>query len=139
MPNELGPEPKPEAIPSPPSDESDSTAATAALSVGAVVESRSVAWWPVHEFVTELVAQANALPTAGTPSWCALMDCDPAKLVAVAVAGEHWVLRTETAQEARAEASKAIAASTDWPKVAQEVRQREAFRKANPWVTRVTA
>lgn len=101
-------------------------------------ESRAVSWWPVHEFITALVAQANTLPVAGTPSWCAMDDADPRKLLALAVAGEHHVLRMETAQEARAEASKAIAALAEWPKIAAEIRSRSAFRAANPWAKRVT-
>jgi hypothetical protein len=73
-----------------------------------------------------MVAQANHLPVAGTPAWCALSDDDPAKLVALAVAGEHHVLRVETAQEALAQASQAISACTDWSTVAQRVRNRSS-------------
>lgn len=84
-----------------------------------VVASRAVAWWPVHEFISAAVAQADNIPNAGTPAWCALADDDPRKLLAVAVAGEHHVLRIETAQEQRAEASRAIAASADWAEVSR--------------------
>lgn len=86
------------------------------------LDSRAVSWWSVHEFVAALIAQARSLPMAGTPAWCALADGDPRKLLAVAVAGEHHVLRMEIGQEARAEAAKAVAAAADWPKVAQEIR-----------------
>ncbi|OBK85290.1 hypothetical protein A5649_02675 [Mycolicibacter heraklionensis] len=79
-------------------------------------------WWATHQFITALIAQANDLPVAGTPAWCQLADGDPAKLLALAAAGEHAVLRWETAQEAAAEASKAIAASEDWPAFARCVR-----------------
>ncbi len=90
-----------------------------------------MSWWPAHEFIVAALAQAEAAPpVAGTPAWCALADSDPAKLLALAVAGEHWVLRMETAQEQRAEASKMIAASADWPAVAQEIRQRREARAA---------
>ena len=102
-------------------------------------DSRSVSWWPCHEFITALVARFNDLPMAGTPAWCGLDDGDPRKLIALAAAGEHHVLRMETAQEARAEASKAIAAAADWPAVAREVRQLAAFREANPWAVRKAA
>ncbi len=79
------------------------------------VESRSVSWWPVHEFVAALVAQANTTPpTAGTPAWCALADDDPRKLLAVAAAGEHHVLRVEIAQEAMAQAAKDISANAEY-------------------------
>ena len=101
------------------------------------VESRSVSWWPVHEFLAAVLAQANeAPPMAGTPAWRALADSDPTKLLALAVAGEHWVLRMETAQEQRAEASKAVAASADWPAVAQEIRQRREARSAGIYIPR---
>lgn len=33
--------------------------------------SQQVSWWPTHEFITELVANVNNLPVAGTPAWCA--------------------------------------------------------------------
>jgi len=92
------------------------------------IESRSVAWWPVHEFMAALVAQANDLPVAGTPDWCLLGDGDPRKLLAVAVAGEHHVLRVETAQEVHADASKSVASAADWSGVAREMRQRQEAR-----------
>lgn len=85
------------------------------------IESRQVAWWPVHEFLAAMLAQANTgpLPPAGTPSWCALADDDPAKLLAVAAAGEHHILRVETAQAAHAEASRAVATAADWTAAAR--------------------
>lgn len=84
------------------------------------IESRVVAWWPVHEFISALVDQANHQPVAGSPAWCLLADDDPNKLLALAVAGEHHVLRMETAQEALADASKVVAASTEWSKVGRD-------------------
>jgi len=91
----------------------------------ASIDSRAVAWWPVHEFVAALLAQADTVPpVAGTPAWLALADNDPAKLLAVAAAGEHHILRMEIAQEAAADASKTVAAAADWPAVAREIRQR---------------
>lgn len=83
--------------------------------------SQQVAWWPVHEFITELVAHTANVPAAGTPAWCALDDTDPAKLVALAAAGEYHVLRIETAQEHLAEASKSIAAAENWTALAQRI------------------
>lgn len=100
------------------------------------IESRSVAWWPVHEFVAALLSQVNDLPTAGTPAWCTLGDGDPRKLLAVAVAGEHHVLRVEMAQEASAEASKAIAAGQDWPLLARILQQREDARRCGARIER---
>lgn len=76
--------------------------------------SQTVSWWPAHEFIAELVAQYNYLPTAGTPAWCALSDGDPRKIIALAAAGEHHVLRVEVAQQNMADASKAVASSPNW-------------------------
>ncbi|WP_244606282.1 DUF2742 domain-containing protein [Mycobacterium attenuatum] len=92
--------------------------------------SQQRAWWPVHEFMEAVVAQANygPIPAAGTPSWCALSDGDPRKLLAVAIDGEHQVLRIETAQEQLAGVSKAIAAAEDWPQIARDIRRRSGVR-----------
>jgi hypothetical protein len=89
------------------------------------VDSQQVAWWPVHQFIESVVAQANygPLPVAGTPAWCALSDGDPRKLLAVAVSGEHWALRTETCQEKRAEAAREIAEAGGWSAMAQRIAQ----------------
>ncbi|MBP2455191.1 DUF2742 domain-containing protein [Mycolicibacterium lutetiense] len=86
--------------------------------------SQQVSWWPVHEFITAAVAQANygPLPIAGTPAWCELADGDPRKLLALAVAGDHHVLRVETAQAAMADASREISAAADWTAMAQRIR-----------------
>lgn len=90
--------------------------------------SQQRAWWPVHEFIEAVLRQANCgpIPAAGTPSWCALADGDPRKLLAVAVDGEHHVLRVEVAQERQAEAAKDVAVSSDWRRIAREIRQRRA-------------
>lgn len=86
--------------------------------------SQQVSWWLTHEFIAALVAQHNNMPIAGTPAWCALSDTDPAKLIALAAAGEHHVLRVETNQIAMAEASHEIASAADWPSIARQVRNR---------------
>ena len=98
---------------------------------------RQVAWWPVHEFLAAALAQANCgpLPLAGTPAWGVLADDDPAKLLALAVAGEHAALRWETEQQQRAEASKAVAAAVDWPQLARDMHQRAT---ATAYVRRVS-
>lgn len=89
-----------------------------------MTDSQQVAWWPTHQFITAIVAQANTapLPVAGTPAWLALPAVDPAKLLALAVAGEHHVLRMEIAQEQRAAASKSIAAAADWRAISRQIR-----------------
>lgn len=102
------------------------------------IASRSVAWWPVHEFIAALLAQANDVPLAGTPAWCSLSDGDPRKLLAVAAAGEHHVLRVEMAQEELADASKAIAASGDWHALAHAVRQHDLARRSGAFIARET-
>ena len=101
-----------------------------------IIESRQVAWWPCHEFITALVAQANNLPVAGTPAWCALLDRDPRKLLALGVAGEHHVLRMETAQQALAKVSGDIAAAADWANIAREIQQCNSFYAERPWLRR---
>lgn len=90
------------------------------------MRSQEVQWWPVHQFIEAVVAQANTgpIPTAGTPAWDALADGDPAKLLAVAVAGEHHVLRVEVAQSVRAQAGEDVWEGEDWREVAQTVRRR---------------
>lgn len=90
------------------------------------MSSQQRAWWPVHEFITALVQQCGAaLPPAGTPEWCELADGDPRKLLALALDGEHHVLRVETAQMARAEASREIAAAANWTAMATRIRNRD--------------
>lgn len=84
--------------------------------------SQQVAWWPTHEFISALISQTDHLPVAGTPAWCSLGDSDPRKLLALAAAGEHHVLRVETAQIALADASHEISTAANWSAVAQRVR-----------------
>lgn len=78
------------------------------------VESQQVSWWSVYEFVSAVLDQVNSYPMAGTPAWCSLAHDDPRKWAALLDASQHWALRVETCQEARAEASRAIAGAEDW-------------------------
>jgi hypothetical protein len=98
--------------------------------------SQQVSWWDTHEFITALVAQANHLPPAGTPAWCALDDTDPAKLLALAAAGEHFVLRLETAQEALAQASRDVAAAVDCQAIANGVQRQQWRRSSGTYIPR---
>jgi hypothetical protein len=75
----------------------------------------------------------------GTPAWCELDDDDPRKLLALAEFGLHHVVRVEVAQQARADASRAVSAAADWPAVAREIHARNAFRAERPWSKRVVA
>jgi Protein of unknown function (DUF2742) len=106
---------------------------------GGATSSQEVSWWCVHQFLEAALAQANIgpLPWAGTPAWCELSDGDPRKLLALAIAGEHHVLRVETAQAAMAEASQAISAADDWGRVGQRIRQHNEFYADRPWLKRV--
>lgn len=92
--------------------------------------SREVRWWPVHLFIEAAVAQANCgpLPVAGTPSWDALSDGDPRKLLALAVAGEHWILRTEIGQDAIAQANQDVWTGQFAPTVARH-REIDSYRR----------
>jgi len=103
-----------------------------------VAAAQQVSWWDTHVFISTLTADLN-LPPAGTPEWCAMSDADPRKLLALAVAGEHHVLRVETAQQARADASKAVAGAADWSKVAREIQHRNSFYDERPWAKRVVS
>lgn len=58
---------------------------------------------------------------AGTPEWCALSDQDPRKLAALLDAAQHWALRVDTAQEAQAQASRAVSEALPWREIATRV------------------
>jgi hypothetical protein len=101
--------------------------------------SQAISWWSVHEFAAPHLDRAGTWPMAGTPAWCAMPDDDPRKLAALLDAAQHWALGVETAQETCADASKAVAASADWPAVAQEIHQRQDFYSRKPWMKRASA
>lgn len=84
-----------------------------------------VSWYETHLFLESVLAQANcgALPWAGTPAWMAMEDSDPRKLLALAVFGVKYALRIDTAQQAVAEASRAVSGAADWSAVAQQVQR----------------
>lgn len=86
--------------------------------------SRVVSWPEVNRFITEVIKAATyaPLPIAGTPSWCELADDDIRKLIALAVAGEHHVLRCDLEQNAAADAARTIAAAENWPAIARQLR-----------------
>ena len=103
------------------------------------VGARSVSWWSVHEFVQRYLDTAGHYPPAGTPAWCELADGDRRKWAALLDAAQHHVLRVETAQQALADASKAVAADEDWAAIAGEIRSREEFYADRPWLRREAA
>jgi hypothetical protein len=98
--------------------------------------SQQVDWWSVHQWVEKFLDTAGDYPWPGTPEWCLLPDDSREKWAGVLDFAQHHALRVETAQQARAEASKAVAGAADWPKVAREVRQLAEFRAAHPWARR---
>ncbi|ADT97185.1 DUF2742 domain-containing protein [Mycolicibacterium gilvum] len=103
---------------------------------GTPASSQEVSWWAVHQFVSALVHQVKnaTLPWAGTPAWRDLDDDDPRKLIALAVAGEHWALRVEIGQERRAQAAEDVWAGADWSAESQKMLRRrgiDEIRKAS--------
>jgi len=103
--------------------------------------SAQVSWEETHRFIEVALARTNAgaLPAAGTPEWCAISDDDPRKLLALAVAGEHHVLRVDVAQTALAQASRDVSAAAHWSKIGREVKQLNEFRSSRPWLKRRSA
>jgi hypothetical protein len=99
--------------------------------------SQQVSWWSVHEHVGPLPQSVGDWPMVGTPAWCVLADDDPMKLAAVYDAAQHWALRVETCQEARAEGSRAVSGALDWRALSREINARTEFYAARPWRKRV--
>jgi Protein of unknown function (DUF2742) len=104
-----------------------------------IVSSQQVSWWSVHEFVSAVLDQVDGWPMLGTPAWCSLAHDDPRKWAAVLDGGQHHALRLELNQEARADASRAVSQSVDWPALAREINQRADFYAARPWLRREIA
>lgn len=96
---------------------------------GKGLTSQQVDWWSVHTAVAAILADADTWPMVGTPAWCALPDDDPRKLAALCDAAQHWALRVETCQQARAEASHEISASADWSTIATAHRSSAYIRR----------
>jgi hypothetical protein len=115
----------------------DITGPTNNSTIPTPTRSRQVSWWSVHEHVAPALAQAASWPTVGTPAWCALGDDDPRKQAALYDAAQHWALRLETNQEARADASREISAAADWSAIGTEWFRINQFYAARPWLKRV--
>jgi hypothetical protein len=103
--------------------------------------SQQVSWEETHRFIEAVLTSANfgLLPWAGTPEWCAMSDGDPRKLLALALSGEHHVLRVEVAQTALAEASRAVSGAASWSNVSREMQRRKEFYASRPWMRRKPA
>ena len=104
-----------------------------------LIYSTQVNWLTVHEHVTPLLELVGSWPLAGSPAWCALDERDVLKKAALYDAARHWALRLEVGQEARCEASRAVAGEQDWAAVSRAVRSRAEFDAARPWMKRVAA
>jgi hypothetical protein len=76
----------------------------------------------------------------GTPAWVSLDDHDPQqrliKWAAALDGGQHWALRLDLNQEARAEASRAVAGAADWTQIGRDIHARNDFYAARPWLKR---
>jgi hypothetical protein len=120
------------------------------------ISSQQVSWWDVHSSVAPWLQIVGSWPTVGTPAWCALPDGNPAKLAALYDAAQHWALRLETCQVARADASKAIAGpypieisswgpeedgqfTVRWAAIAQEIREIREFYAKHPYLKRAAS
>jgi hypothetical protein len=90
--------------------------------------SRQVSWRQVHRFVQPVLAQVHDWPMLGTPAWCNLSHEDSRKWCALLDGAQHWALRVEGGQEARADASHAASGAADWGAVGWEIqRRREVY------------
>lgn len=95
---------------------------------------KSVSWWDVLAYVMPTLEAVGEWPTVGTPAWCLLPDGEPVKLAAIYDAAQHWALRLECCQEARAQASRDIASSEDWNVAANRLVQ----WRGNAYIPRAT-
>jgi Protein of unknown function (DUF2742) len=102
-----------------------------------IVSSQQVHWWSVHTYVAPWLETVGSWPTVGTPEWCALPDDHPTKLAALYDAAQHWALRLDACQEARAEASRAVSGAVDWRALSREINSRADFYAVRPWLRRV--
>jgi Protein of unknown function (DUF2742) len=101
------------------------------------LSSQQVSWLSVHEFAVPRLQQAGDWPLVGTPAWCLLETRDPVKWAAILDAAQHWALRLETCQEHLRDATKNVAESVDWSALARQLRDRDDFYRARPWLRRV--
>jgi Protein of unknown function (DUF2742) len=101
-----------------------------------IISSQQVSFSEVNRFLAELLEQVDDWPMLGTPAWCDLSADDAVKWAAVFDAAQHWALRLETCQEARADASRAVAGAADWSAISREINQRTAFYDARSYLRR---
>lgn len=92
--------------------------------MGALIESRTVDWWPVHLFVVPVLQEVGSWPLVGSYAWQDLAPDDPAKLAAVLDGGRRDALRNDTIGAALADASRVIAGPADWADISRTIRRR---------------
>jgi hypothetical protein len=100
------------------------------------IASQQADWWSVHEFAVPRLHKAGDWPLVGTPAWCLLETRDPVKWAAILDAAQHWALRLQSCQEQICDAAKDVAQSTDWTALARQLRDRDDFYRARPWLDR---
>lgn len=87
-----------------------------------LIVTRAVDFYEVHRLVTPILDTIEYWPAAGTLPWLNLADTDPAKWAAVLDVARYGALHMQLRQEALAEASRDVSASTDWAAVARRLR-----------------
>jgi hypothetical protein len=86
--------------------------------------SAAVSWLTVNDFVEPWLIEVADWPMAGCVEWVELSDDDPRKWAALLDAARHHALRVDLAQEARAEASRAVSGAADWKRIASQTLRR---------------
>lgn len=99
--------------------------------------SYDITWGPVRDFVRRVLGGRHTTIVAGTPEWIALPDDDPAKLIALLIAGSRWCLERnlEELDQQRADLKASaidISQARDWAAVAQRIRDRDQFYREHP-------
>lgn len=83
--------------------------------------SRQVNWAETYAFAQRLAHRLGVIldhtAVAGTPAWCGMADTDARKLLALVIGGVREAVSNDTRQAAMAEASRSVAASTNWSRV----------------------
>ncbi|GJN99522.1 hypothetical protein NJB18091_30090 [Mycobacterium marinum] len=78
---------------------------------GSIITARQTCWLAVHDLVAPILDSVGSWPLLGSPEWCSLPASSARKWAAILDGGQHHALRLELGQQARAEASRAVAAS----------------------------
>lgn len=79
--------------------------------------SRQISCVAVYQLLLPVLGEPDIRP--GSPEWQQLDDADPRKWQAIFWAALMWAVSEDAYQEALTQASKSIAAATDWGAVGQ--------------------